>query len=224
MVLFITLPTGGTKFSSLVIACFGFTKFQAMLVGFPGGACQIMTVWIGAFTPRYCTSQRLVLRSHGPSLRALTRQHYATCHPSFPAMGIIVGTWFAACSSALLGSSVQFIAINVEGNTKKSVVGVIYFISYCIGCIVSPQLWMRNDAPRYFKVCLTSVISWTCLIITYGLYRIISKRANTKRDIKAEEDESFQVGREDIAQGVSIGVAIDSDLTERQDKGFRYAL
>lgn len=144
--------------------------------------------------------------------------------PASRPWGIVVGTWFAACSSALLGSSVQLMATNVKGNTKKSVVGVIYFIAYCIGCIVSPQLWTRNDAPRYFKGCLTSVVSWTCLIITYGLYRFVSQKANAKRELKAEEDESFRVGGEDVAHGVSTGIAINSDLTERQDKGFRYAL
>ena len=52
---------------------------------------------------------------------------------------IVVATWLAALSSPPLSGAAALVASNVKGNTKKSVVSAGFFISYCVGCIVSPQ-------------------------------------------------------------------------------------
>lgn len=104
-------------------------------------------------------------------------------------------------------------ASNVKGNTKKSVVSAVFFIFYCVGCIVGPQLWQKQDAPRYRKGCIASIVSFGCLVIAFLVHYFTAKRSNKKRDKAAEE-----LNDVDLA-----GMATDSDLTERQDKGFRYS-
>jgi hypothetical protein len=87
---------------------------------------------------------------------------------------------------------------------------------YCVGCIVGPQLWQAVDAPRYTKGCITSVVSWCCLIISFLTFYFTGRRSNAKRDREAEAN--------GWDKSEPVGVEIDDDHTERQDKWFRYTL
>ncbi|KAF4910912.1 putative transporter [Colletotrichum fructicola] len=226
MALCITLTTPILKFSSLVVNGFGYSPFQTMLVGLPGGAISFVTIWVAALVPRFFPGTR-VYTSMGLCLVPLLG---STMLLAFPAKGyewgIVASTWLAACCSSLLSSSAAMMASNVKGNTKKSVVSAGFFIVYCIGCIVSPQAWTESDAPRYTKGCILSIASWVALIVTYAVYGFAIKKENAKRDRRAGEGRyEYMVGGHDGGeQAVQMGVAVDSDLTDVQDKAFRYNL
>ncbi|KAI8236208.1 major facilitator superfamily transporter [Colletotrichum sp. SAR 10_99] len=219
---------GGAKemFSSLVVNGFGYSPFQTMLVGLPGGAISFVTIWVAALVPRFFPGTR-VYTSMGLCLVPLLG---STMLLALPAKGyewgIVASTWLAACCSSLLSSSAAMMASNVKGNTKKSVVSAGFFIVYCIGCIVSPQAWTESDAPRYTKGCILSIASWVALIVTYAVYGFAIKKENAKRDVLAGEGRyEYMVGGHDGGeQAVQMGVAVDSDLTDVEDKAFRYNL
>jgi hypothetical protein len=105
-------------------------------------------------------------------------------------------------------------ASNVRGNTKKSVVGAVFFVMYCVGCISSPQLWQARDAPRYRKGCITSVCSWGLLIVLLSIFYITARQSNMKKDARTSSLEGSQIPE--------TVVTVDSDLTEKQDTRFRY--
>ncbi|KAF9891060.1 hypothetical protein FE257_004995 [Aspergillus nanangensis] len=209
MALLITMPTAIVKFSSVVIEGFGFSSFQTMLVGLPGGAVAFILVWMGALLPlrypnaRCLAGMFLVAMPMIGSLLLLTL-------PSSNSWGIVVSTWFAACTAPPLGITVGLMASNVRGNTKKSVVSAIFFVMYCVGCIASPQLWQAEDAPRYSKGCITSVVSWGLLLILLLVFYFTARLSNARRDRCAEE-------------GEVVVITINSNLTEKQDPGFRYS-
>ncbi|GKT48200.1 putative transporter [Colletotrichum spaethianum] len=226
MALCITLTTPILKFSSLVINGFGYSPFKTMLVGLPGGAISFATIWASALIPRFVPGTR-VYTSIGLSLVPLLGSAMLLALPvKGSEWGIVASTWLAACCSSLLSSSASMMASNVKGNTKKSVVSAGFFIVYCVGCIVSPQAWTESDAPRYTKGCILSIASWVALIITYAVYGFTLKRENATRDrLAAEGHYEYDVGGHDGgAQAVQMGVAVDSDLTDVQDKAFRYNL
>ncbi|KAK5688053.1 hypothetical protein LTS10_000031 [Elasticomyces elasticus] len=211
--LLITLPTPIVKFSSLVIKGFGFSSFKTMLVGLPGGAIAFCFTWIGALGPRYFHNTRCLfgaILTLAPMLGALC----LLIVPAENSWGIVASTWFAGCTAPPLGQAVGLMASNVKGNTKKSVIGAVFFVFYCVGCITGPQLWQREDAPRYFKGCATSVTSCGLLIIIFGVYYVTGRISNRRRDNKHGMD----LGND------SIAIDVDSDLTELQDDGFRFAL
>ncbi|KAH6989081.1 major facilitator superfamily domain-containing protein [Ilyonectria sp. MPI-CAGE-AT-0026] len=210
--LFITIPTPIVKFSSLVISGFGYSKFQTMLVGLPSGAIAFVLVWIGGLGPSYFPNTRCffgVFLATVPMFGTLL----LLLLPASNSWGIVASTWLAAATAPPLGQGVGLMASNVKGNTKKSVVSAVFFIFYCVGCIVGPQLWQKQDAPRYRKGCIASIVSFGCLVIAFLVHYFTAKRSNKKRDKAAEE-----LNDVDLA-----GMATDSDLTERQDKGFRYS-
>lgn len=214
------------KFSSIVINGFGHDKYTTMLVGLPGGAINILTTWLGASVPR------LIKGKYSCTCTAL----FLTCIPligvilllTVPASkpwGIVVSTWMANAVTCLLSSCSVLIASNVKGNTKKSVTTTIFFVAYCIGCIISPQAWTEHEAPRYVKGCILSIASLVYLMATLALYMFLRNRENNLRDKKAAEGNiDYAVDSQADASGTQSGVSVDSDLTDRQDKAFRYIL
>ncbi|KAH7011473.1 major facilitator superfamily domain-containing protein [Ilyonectria destructans] len=228
MALCITLTTPILKFSSLVISGFGFSKFRTMLVGLPGGAINFSTVWLSALIPRMFPGTR-IYTAIGLTLVPLVGSIVLLSLPvhadSGASWGIVAATWLAACSSAPLCACAGLIASNVKGNTKKSIVSAGFFITYCVGCIVSPQAWQEEDAPRYTKGCILSIASWIAMLVTLSTYMVLIKRKNSTRDAKAAEGRVEYLSGSRLGEGshTQIGVSVDSDLTDLGDKGFRYS-
>lgn len=137
--------------------------------------------------------------------------------------GIVIATWLGGCSSALISSAASIIASNVKGNTKKSIVSAGFFIAYCVGCIVSPQAWTQDDAPRYTKGCILSIAAMVCLILVFTIYVFIVKGKNKDRDRKADQGQ-FEYRVEGNGRGTQMGVSVDSDRTDVEDKAFRYTI
>ncbi|KAJ4252479.1 hypothetical protein NW762_011080 [Fusarium torreyae] len=218
MALGITLTTPIIKFSSIVINGFGYDKYTTMLVGLPGGALNIITTWFGAFIPRIVKTLFLCCI---PLLGAIL---LATL-PASKSWGIVVSTWMANAVTCLLSSCSALMASNVKGNTKKSSITTLFFVAYCVGCIVSPQAWTEASAPRYLKGCILSIASLVFLMVTLCAYAFVLDKENRLRDSKAAEGMvDYSVDNQGHVGGIQSGVAIDSDLTDRQDKAFRYIL
>jgi ACS family allantoate permease-like MFS transporter len=198
-----------------------------MLVGLPSGAIQIATSWIAAFAMRYTKNGRClwgILLTLIPLVGSIVLLTLPGSHP----WGIVVSTWLAAQSSSLMVVSLSIMASNVKGNTKKSVVGAIFFLGYSTGCIVGPQLWQAPDAPRYIKGCVSSIVSWALLLTTFAMYYVVFRQQNSKRDALLLHDAEEEAGHaplpEKLDQELRVGLDVDSDLTDRQDLKFRYAL
>ncbi|KAH7083938.1 major facilitator superfamily domain-containing protein [Paraphoma chrysanthemicola] len=215
MALFITLPTPIVKFSSLVIKGFGFSSFRTMLVGLPSGGVSFVLVWVGALGPALYPNSRCFVGIF-VALMPLMGTLLLLFLPASNAWGIVVSTWFAGSTAPPLSVAVGLMASNIKGNTKKSVVSAIFFVFYTVGCITGPQLWQKPDAPRYTKGCITSVVSWICLILCFLVHYFTARWSNAKRERAV--DISVLEGSEG-----RLGVSVDSDHTEKQDPLFRYS-
>ncbi|BCS10513.1 hypothetical protein ALUC_31330A [Aspergillus luchuensis] len=220
----ITLTTPIMKYSSTVIHGFGYSTYKTMLVGTPAGAFNFITVWIGAIIPRVIPGTR-VYTAIGLSIVPLLGSILLMTLPYSGGAdwGIVVATWLGGCSSSLISSTASIIASNVKGNTKKSIVSTAFFVAYCVGCIVSPQAWTEDDAPRYTKGCILSIASMACLILTLFVYVFMVKRLNRRRDRKASEGYFEYIVDRGDGSGC-MGISVDSDHTDVEDKAFRYTI
>lgn len=45
--------------------------------------------------------------------------------------------------------AMTIISSNIGGFTKKATVSAVFFILYCVGNIVGPQLFFEDEAPKY---------------------------------------------------------------------------
>ncbi|KAJ5279275.1 MFS general substrate transporter [Penicillium angulare] len=109
-------------------------------------------------------------------------------------------------------------ASNIKGNTKRAIVNTMFFIGYCAGCIGSPQLWTKS--PRYAEGVITSIVTWCLLFVSIIVYRILCIRDNKARDLLVNS------GTYEGAQDVELdhnGLP-RNDITDKEDKQYRYAL
>lgn len=192
-----------------------------MLVGLPSGAIQIITIWIAALAMRYTKGLRCFW-GIALALVPLVGSIVLLTLPASHKWGIVVSTWLAAQSSSLMVVTLSLLASNVKGNTKKSTASAVYFLGYSTGCIAGPQLWQAPDAPRYIKGCVSSVVSWILLIITFLVYYFVFRQENKKRDQIIFDTES--PAPQKVDEELNVGVSVDSDLTDKQDLKFRYTI
>jgi hypothetical protein len=92
------------------------------------------------------------------------------------------------------------------------VANAIFFMGYCAGCIASPQLWKHS--PRYFSGVVTAIVTWVLLIATISAWWVLCQRENRKRDARADMDAQSTQMTESV---------VGMDLTDKQDKAFRYS-
>lgn len=202
---------------------FGYDVYNTMLVGLPGGVVNILTTWFGAFAPRFIPSRysrviAALLLCCIPLVGAILLMTL----PASSRWGIVVSTWMAGAVTCLLSSCSALMASNVKGNTKKSVTTTSFFVAYCVGCIVSPQAWTEDAAPRYIQGCILSTASLVFLMVVLVLYAFLLDQANRKRD--QDGGPVGVLGGAEPTGAMRTGVALDSDLTDIQDEGFRYTL
>ncbi|RGP64751.1 pantothenate transporter [Fusarium sporotrichioides] len=217
-----------TKYSSMVIDGVGFSRSDSMLVGLPAGLLNFITSWVAALVPQFFPNTRiytaicLILIPLAGSIMLFVFSSQTNGTYSW---GIVVSTWLATCYTAPLCSCAGLLASNVKGNTKKNIVGAGFFVAYSIGSIIAPQMWGRSGDTRYLTGCTFTIVNWSFLMIVLIAYLVIIKRENKTRDCRAAGRRTNlgaagRGGRDDAL----IDASEDSDLTDSQDKEFRYSM
>lgn len=111
-------------------------------------------------------------------------------------------------------------ASNFKGNTKRAVVNVMFFVGYCTGCIAGPQLW--TNKPRFFEGVVTAIVTWCLLFTLIVAYRWLCIRDNARRDAERQAADPEDGDRGSVLLD-DAGLP-ERDLTEKQDRDFRYSL
>ncbi|TDZ49595.1 putative transporter [Colletotrichum trifolii] len=134
--------------------------------------------------------------------------------------GMIGASWLASCITAVWSILLSLTASNVKGNTKRAIVNAMFFIGYCAGCIGAPQLW--TEKPRYVNGVVTAIVTWCLLFVVIVAYRLLCSRDNAQRaSVDVDAQISGQAHQEVTLDTVG---APESDLTDREDKHFRYSI
>lgn len=231
----ITMQSPVLTFASFIIKSVGYTKLETMLYTAPSGMVQAAWLWIGAALCYMFPKQRalvIVVLAIPPIIGNVLM----LVLPLSAQWGLIVAAWLvsplmhrvlraknqtdnvqASCISASMAVLLSLTASNVKGNTKRAVVNTMFFIGYCAGCIGSPQLWTHK--PRYREGIITAIVTWVCLILTVLIYRFLCVRDNNKRD-RNETGSDNEVVQEVVLDAHG---APELDLTDKQDKSFRYS-
>ncbi|GLI73375.1 hypothetical protein PoHVEF18_001592 [Penicillium ochrochloron] len=180
LILACNIPNGGfTTFNGLVLQGFGFNTFHTLLLGLPGGLIVFLFVLFGGIVSSKVPNSRclvmvgMIIISILGSALVYAGTSIATRYAGLLLMGIY---------SASMPVSMAMISSNVGGFTKKTTVSAIYFIMYCTGNIIGPQLFFTREAPKYQSGFLAIII---CLVICVivGLALLFYLRwENSRRD------------------------------------------
>ncbi|KUL90691.1 hypothetical protein ZTR_00027 [Talaromyces verruculosus] len=118
-----------------------------------------------------------------------------------------------------------------SGYTKKLTRNVMFMIGYSVANIISPQIWVSKDGPRYYPAWIVQiVVSWvgtpvTLLVIRY----ILSRRNKERREWIAQQQASRALGvvKQVDDEGREVQTTVDLaflDLTDLENKYFIYPL
>ncbi|KAL0939981.1 pantothenate transporter [Colletotrichum truncatum] len=215
----VTMQSPVLTFASLVINTIGYDKFETMLYTAPSGAVQVGMLWLGVcgcmLFPKNRTLVALVL-----IIPPLVGNILLLQLSTEDGWGMIGASWMASCITAVWSILLSLTASNVKGNTKRAIVNAMFFIGYCAGCIGAPQLW--TEKPRYFKGVVTAIVTWCLLFIVIIAYRFLCSRDNSKRDAAFAHSQGTEGGQAEVI--LDAAGALESDVTDKEDKQFRYSV
>jgi hypothetical protein len=113
--------------------------------------------------------------------------------------------------------AMSLISRNIAGQSKKTVVVAMNFISWATGNAIGPQVFLDWNKPRYFIAFATHMGCYILLVLVLIFLRFYLKRENAKKD---------RVQAERAANGEGVGdaemVHAFDDLTDRENLNFRY--
>ncbi|KAK9651596.1 hypothetical protein V6Z96_004756 [Aspergillus fumigatus] len=69
--------------------------------------------------------------------------------------------------------SLAMVASNIGGFSKRATVSAIYFVMYCTGNIVGPQLFYESEAPKYqsgFQAVIVCFVVVVVVALVLGVY------------------------------------------------------
>ncbi|KAJ5626865.1 Major facilitator superfamily domain general substrate transporter [Penicillium herquei] len=207
-----SIPNGGlVTFSSIIVSGLGYSTLITTVLGIPTGV--LATVWqilLGVITAHIPNSRCAIIAIADlvPIVCAalmwkLPRENK---HGLLAAYYVFYTYWGPYVLSTSLPMA------NTSGHSKKLTMNALFFLAYCTGNIIGPQVFRSDDAPSYsrgYEGLLACLVVAMASIIAYGF---LCRRENQCRDgmnglqlnIEASEETAF------------------SDLTDKEKSSFRY--
>lgn len=144
----------------MIVATFGFSPLEAILLQFPlGGICAIGIPLAG-----WITSKRRNLRLPIILLCCLPviagyvivwKSEWGH-RPAAPVAGYSIIGFFGP----VVGLVVAVGGANVAGQTKKSFMASTIFVAYCVGNIVGPHMIRTPTKAQHYPALWSSLIGW----------------------------------------------------------------
>ncbi|CAG7950463.1 unnamed protein product [Penicillium salamii] len=215
LILAANIPNGGfTTFNGLVLKGFGFSTFHTLLLGIPGGVIVFIFVLLsGVISSKVANTRCLVMIGCNVISIIGSALVYATGSVGSRYAGLLL----MGIYSAAMPISMAMISSNIGGFTKRATVSAIYFIMYCAGNIVGPQLFFEKEAPKYESGFLAIIVCLVvCVLDGFGLLFYL-RWTNAKREENRVVDPMSQ--SQEKQEGVTQALL---DTTDLKNKDFRY--
>ncbi|KAK1986956.1 major facilitator superfamily transporter [Colletotrichum cereale] len=206
------VPNGAvSSFQATIIKGFGYTSKETALLSIPSGAVSIVSIlaatnMAGRFNQRAINIVCLLIPGViGASLMAFL--------PANNKAGKLIGNYMTNCIGATLPLLYSLVGANYAGHTKKVTMNATLLICFCIGNIIGPLTFTAESAPEYIP-------AKTAIIVTSGLAMVFTLML---RFYYVWENKR----RQRLAENQELGHLKDiefSDITDRQNKEFRYSL
>ncbi|KAL5338748.1 allantoate permease [Aspergillus crustosus] len=212
----LNIPNGTlVTFSSIIVNGLGFTPLEITLLGVPTGV--VATIWSIAFN---------VAASRLPGYRCILI-FTAILFPMVSAICLwrlpqdnrvtLLGPYYAFYSYwAPYTMATSLPMANTSGHTKKVTFTAMFFLGYCAGNILGPQVFRDNDAPTYHKGYIGLLASLIVAAVCVALYGLLCKLDNMRRD-KLQQGVQLQLTEEEKWREAF------SDQTDKEKLNFRYS-
>jgi predicted MFS family arabinose efflux permease len=205
------VPNGAvSSYQATLIKSFGFDSKTTALLQLPSGAVSIVSILIatylaGRFNKRGLNVVTLLVPGMlGGCLMAFL--------PTGSKSGKLIGNYLTNCIGSSLPLLYSWVAANYAGHTKKVTMNAILLMSFCLGNIIGPLTFRREDSPDFVPAKITIIV--TCAVAA-GLALVLQAYygwENKKRNRRAEGAAAHVQDQEFL------------DLTDRENQSFRYKL
>ncbi|EMD64804.1 hypothetical protein COCSADRAFT_87801 [Bipolaris sorokiniana ND90Pr] len=203
------VPNGAvSSYQATLIKSFGFDSKTTALLQLPSGAISIISILIatylaGRFNQRGLNIITLLVPGMlGGCLMAFL--------PSSAKTGKLIGNYLTNCIGSSLPLLYSWVAANYAGHTKKVTMNAVLLMSFCLGNIIGPLTFRKEDSPDFVPAKITIIA--TCavaagLAIVLRVYYVVENGKRERHSISERvENEEFL------------------DLTDRENARFRYRL
>ncbi|PWY78741.1 pantothenate transporter [Aspergillus eucalypticola CBS 122712] len=210
------IPNGGyTTFSGLILQGFGYDTEHTLLLGMPGGFIVFLIVLISCFTSTKLANSRCITSIIVTCVSILGT---ALVYSTKPIASRYIGLILMSLYSVSLPLSMAMISASIGGITKRATVSAIYFIMYCAGNIIGPQLFFESQAPRYQSGFIAVFVCLAVVVVDLVAFVVYLRWENARRD------------RLGMGMGMGMGMGIGegeerevlADVTDLKNPGFRY--
>ncbi|KAJ5381673.1 uncharacterized protein N7496_004101 [Penicillium cataractarum] len=208
------------QFGSIVIAGFGYSNFNTILVSLP---ISVFTfIWVIMST--IITSK--FRRSRCITAACLSLISLAGClmvsqiDPS-KKVARLAGMWLFPAYSAGIPIILSIIASNVGGYTKRTTVSAVVFIGNCAGNITGPFLFFSNEKPNYnsawIGIMISLAIAFIAILSLRQLLHIQNQHRNSQQNVNIDPESPEPIDNEGFA-------VLAKDETDWENPKFRYYL
>ncbi|EIW74735.1 MFS general substrate transporter [Coniophora puteana RWD-64-598 SS2] len=221
------VPNSLTNQQQLIMASFGFSDLQTTLLSCVSGVVEICTIWTGVkIASRWPNSRAYVGAIYFiPTLIAIVLLNLL---PWKDKVGLLFCQWATGINTTGFVIALSWIGNVTSGHTKKVVTNAIMLSAYCIGNAAGPFMWLQKYKPRnHVPWIVIAVCDIACPLLLL-LLRFLLARENKRRDVEPADDTYDEVYIERVNEDGKVEqVRVDKeflDLTDRQNRDFRYVL
>ncbi|KAH8903406.1 MFS general substrate transporter [Coniochaeta sp. PMI_546] len=212
-----------SSFMSIILQTFGFTTLQTQYMQIPGNVVQIVSLLASGYIASRWPNMRCIVMIFGNLVCVVCGGVLVGLSPgphgTDNRWGRIVALWLCSFQSVGFAMSLTMVSSNVAGYTKKQLTGAFIFVGYCVGNIIGPQTFIDTEAPLYKSAYIAILVGYSVKTVAVIVLYAYMWSVNKKRDREAAANpQSFEQQEHDaIEKGMR-------DMTEIDNKGFRYAL
>ncbi|OJD40372.1 allantoate permease [Diplodia corticola] len=202
------IPNGGlVTFASIIVSGLGYSTLVTTLLGIPTGIIATVWAWIMAYPAGRSKKLRCIIAA-SCNLVTVVCAVLMWKLPRTNKAGLLAAyyVFYTYWGPYVIGASLPM--VNTSGHSKKVTMNAVYFLAYCTGNIIGPQVFRANDAPDYthgYVGLLACLIVAMVAILAYGALCAIE---NKRRDGA-------------VGEGAVLMDAF-SDRTDKEKKDFRY--
>jgi len=213
------VPNGAvSSFQATIIRGFGYDSKTTALLQLPSGAVSIVSVliatWLaGRFEQRGLNVVALLL----PGILGGCLLAFLPNTDQYK-IGLLIGNYLTNCIGATIPLVYSWVGANYSGHTKKTTMNAVLLISFCLGNIIGPLTFTSQSAPDYIPAKITIIVTCAVAVVLALTLRAYYMWENKRRDKLAAAQQQGILG-----QGHLEDVEF-ADITDRQNKGFRYRL
>ncbi|PYH32811.1 allantoate permease [Aspergillus neoniger CBS 115656] len=209
------IPNGGlVTFSALIVTGLGYSSLITTVLGIPTGV--LATVWqilLSLLASRVPNSRCIIIAVANLVPMACAILMWKL--PRSDKHGLLASYYVFYTYWAPYVLSTSLPMANTSGHSKKLTLNAIFFIAYCVGNIIGPQVFRSTDAPSYSHGYEGLLACLVVAIVAISAYGVLCRWENQRRDREQQQQQEQQ----------SVTVTEDaafSDLTDKEKRSFRY--